>query len=57
MTTLDPGDSVVLIYGRTFNPFSTAFFASKPAANNDSGLDVFVQEVIAVRTISPCLIV
>ena len=36
-------------------PFSTAFFATNPAAIIASGFDVFVQEVIAAKTTEPCL--
>lgn len=54
MTTLDPGLRVVLMYGLTESPFSTAFLANNPAAINESGLEVLVQEVIAEITMSPC---
>lgn len=53
-TTPEPGDKVVLIYGLTVNPLATAFFATSPAASMTSGLDVFVQEVIAAITTDPC---
>ena len=54
LTTPDPGDNVVLMYGLTVNPFSTAFLATSPAASMTSGFDVFVQEVIAAITTDPC---
>lgn len=55
VTTLEPGDKVVLINGLIVNPFSTAFLATSPAAIKESGLEVLVHEVIAVNTTSPCL--
>ena len=54
VTTLEPGDNVVFTYDFTFNPNSTAFLASKPAAIIESGLDVLVHEVIAAITTEPC---
>ena len=54
LTTPEPGDNVVLIYGFTFNPFSTAFLATSPAASMTSGFEVFVHEVIAAITTDPC---
>jgi hypothetical protein len=54
LTTPDPGDNVVLMYGLTVNPFATAFLATRPAASMTSGFDVFVQEVIAAITTDPC---
>lgn len=55
VATPDPGDKLVLINGLTFIPFSTAFLATNPAATKASGLDVFVQEVIAANTTEPFL--
>jgi len=42
-----------LLYGETFNPFSTALLANKPAETKESGLLVLVHEVIADTTIDP----
>src|SRR6266480_7998765 len=53
VTTREPGASDVLICGLTFKPFSTAFFASRPAANSTPGFDVLVHDVIAAITTSP----
>jgi len=53
VTTPDPGDNEVLIYGKTFNPFSTAFLANYPAAKITPGLLVLVHDVIAAITIDP----
>jgi hypothetical protein len=53
-TTPDPGDSDVLTYPGTCNPFSDAFLHSIAACIMTSGLDVFVQEVIAAITTEPC---
>ena len=39
-----------------FNPNSTAFFASNPAAIKTLGLEVFVHDVIAAINIEPSLI-
>ena len=39
--------------GLTVRPFSTAFFASSPAASITPGFDVFVHEVIAAISTSP----
>ncbi len=39
--------------GLTVSPFSTAFFASRPAASSTPGFDVFVHEVIAAISTSP----
>lgn len=55
MTTPDPGARTVLILGLTLKPFSQAAFANKPAATNESGLEVLVQEVMAATTIDPFL--
>ncbi len=38
-------------------PFSTAFLATRPAAINESGLEVLVHEVMAAKTTEPFLIV
>ena len=53
MTTPDPGLKLVLIYGETLNPFSTARLARSPAPNITDGFDVFVQLVIADITTDP----
>ncbi len=53
-TTREPGASEVLTRGCTLRPSSTAFLASKPAANKTLGLEVFVHEVIAAIKTSPC---
>lgn len=55
VTTPEPGDKLVLMWGEIVIPFSTAFLASKPAATKASGLEVLVHEVMAARTIEPCL--
>lgn len=55
MTTFDPGDNDVLIYGLILIPFSTAFFANKPAPTMTSGFEVLVHEVMAANTTEPCL--
>jgi len=55
VTTPEPGESEVLTEGWIFNPFSTAFFATNPAAIIASGLEVLVHEVIAAKTTDPCL--
>jgi len=55
VTTFEPGDNVVLMYDLILRPFSMAFLAIKPAPIIASGFDVFVQDVIAARTIEPCL--
>ena len=39
--------------GLTVRPFSTAFFASSPAASSTPGFDVFVHDVIAAISTSP----
>ncbi len=39
--------------GFTVRPFSTAFFASKPAASSTPGFDVLVHDVIAAISTSP----
>ena len=54
-TTPDPGERLVLIYGYTERPFSTAFLAKRPAASMTSGFEVLVQDVIAAITTDPCL--
>src|SRR5450756_3037235 len=45
LTTRDPGASEVFTHGLTLSPYSTAFFASKPAASMTVGFDVLVHEV------------
>src|SRR5688572_29720165 len=53
VTTREPGASDVLTCGATVRPFSTAFFASSPAAISTLGLLVFVHDVIAAIRTSP----
>src|SRR4051812_4623225 len=55
VTTLDPGASDVFTHGLVERPFSTAFFASRPAATSTDGFDVLVQLVIAAITTDPFL--
>ena len=50
---VNPGARELFTHGGTFNPFSTAFFASNPAASITEGFEVFVQLVIAAITIEP----
>src|SRR5512137_259442 len=38
VTTFEPGARLVLTYGLTLNPASTAFFANRPAPNITDGL-------------------
>src|SRR5690606_6545216 len=57
VTTREPGASEVLMWGWTFRPASTAFFASSPAASSTLGLLVLVQDVIAAMSTSPLPIV
>ncbi len=52
-TTLDPGAKLVLTFGLTVSPRSTAFFARSPAPTITLGLEVFVQLVMAAITTSP----
>src|SRR5271165_391459 len=54
VTTIDPGTSEVFTHDGTLRPFSTAFFATNPAATSTDGLEVFVQLVIAAITTLPC---
>ena len=53
MTTREPGARLVFTQGGVLSPRSTAFMASKPAATITSGLEVFVQLVIAAITTEP----
>ncbi|MOA01649.1 hypothetical protein D3C78_1210700 [compost metagenome] len=53
MTTLEPGASELFTHGLRCRPFSTAFFASRPAAIITLGLEVLVQEVMAAITTAP----
>ena len=53
MTTLEPGARLVLTHGLLVSPFSTAFFASRPAPIITLGFDVFVQLVMAAITTEP----
>ncbi len=39
--------------GLTVRPLAAAFFASRPAASNTPGFEVFVHEVIAAISTSP----
>ena len=55
MTTFEPGARLVFTHGLLFRPFSTAFFASRPAAIITVGFDVLVQLVIAAITTAPCI--
>ncbi len=55
VTTPDPGDKLVLINEFILIPFSTAFLATRPAAIKESGLEVFVQDVMAAKTTEPFL--
>ena len=54
VTTFEPGDKVVLMYGLILIPFSMAFLATKPAPIMASGFEVLVHEVMAARTTEPC---
>ncbi len=54
MTTFDPGARLVFTHGFCVRPFSTAFFATRPAPIITLGFDVFVQLVIAAITTEPC---
>ncbi len=53
MTTFDPGASDVFTHGLRLRPRSFALRATRPAPIITSGLDVFVQDVIAAITTSP----
>src|SRR5687767_6084397 len=53
VTTRLPGERLVLTYGLTLSPCSTAFFASSPAAIITDGLLVLVQLVMAAMVTSP----
>ncbi|MNG04163.1 hypothetical protein D3C84_872760 [compost metagenome] len=53
VTTLEPGAREDLTQGLRVRPFSTAFFASRPAAIITLGLEVLVQEVMAAMTTAP----
>ncbi len=54
MTTFDPGARLVFTHGFVVRPFSSAFFATRPAPIITLGFDVFVQLVIAAMTTEPC---
>ena len=54
VTTFEPGARLVFTQGLRVSPFSTAFFASSPAAMSTLGFDVFVQLVMAAMTTEPC---
>src|SRR6476661_4310665 len=53
VTTFEPGARLVFTHGCRVRPFSTAFFASSPAAIITPGFEVFVQLVIAAITTEP----
>ena len=53
MTTPDPGDNEVLMWGATERPRSHAFFARRPAPSMTDGLEVLVQLVMADITTEP----
>jgi len=53
VTTFEPGASELFTQGLRFRPFSTAFFATSPAAIITLGLEVLVQEVMAAMTTAP----
>ena len=53
MTTRDPGARLVLTWGATESPLSTAFLASRPAPIITDGFDVFVQLVMAAMATEP----
>ncbi len=57
MTTFEPGARVVLTHGLAVRPFSTAFFASRPAPTMTYGLLVLVQLVMAAIATWPWSIV
>src|SRR2546428_10555090 len=50
VTTFEPGARLVFTHGCDLRPFSTAFFATRPAAIITDGFDVLVQLVIAAVT-------
>src|SRR5437762_9978191 len=54
VTTFEPGARLVFTHGRDLSPYSTALFATRPAATMTDGLDVLVQLVIAAITTEPC---
>ena len=56
MTTPLPGERLVLTYGATPSPRSTAFLASSPAPSITEGLEVLVQLVMAAMTTEPVAI-
>src|SRR5690606_27222260 len=47
------GAKLVLTHGLTVRPFSTAFFAKRPAPSITLGFEVFVQLVMAAITTAP----
>ena len=53
VTTPEPGDKEVQMYGYVLIPFSTAFLARRPAWSMTLGLEVFVHEVMAAMTTEP----
>src|SRR6266850_6090796 len=56
VTTFEPGARLLFTHGFRVRPFSTAFFATRPAPIITLGLDVFVQLVMAAMTTEPCSI-
>ena len=54
MTTFEPGARLVFTHGLLVSPFSTAFFATRPAPIITLGFEVFVQLVMAAITTDPC---
>ena len=57
VTTPEPGESEVQMYGFVERPIRTAFLAMRPAWSITLGFEVLVQEVIAAMTTDPWLIV
>ena len=53
MTTPDPGERLVLMYGATESPLRQAFLARSPAPSMTEGLEVLVQLVMAEITTEP----
>src|ERR1041385_6295363 len=53
VTTFEPGARLLFTHGLRVSPFSTAFFASRPAPIITLGFDVLVQLVIAAMTTAP----
>ena len=53
MTSLEPVEMLVLIYGFTLSPKFADFFASNPAHTLVSEFKVFVPEAIVATTTDP----